>query len=73
MHVKHLNKLVLKDGIRHHVLCCPMFRPVSIYPDPIRGGDNVLVMCQVMDPLGKAHPTNTRAQLEALITPDVKA
>lgn len=35
--------------------------PVAVYPDPIRKGGNVLVMCQVMDPEGKPHPTNTRA------------
>jgi glutamine synthetase len=41
--------------------------PVFTCPDPIRGGDNVLVLCEVvlaqtMEP----HPTNTRAPLRAV-------
>ncbi len=38
-----------------------VLKPVASYPDPIRGGDNVLVMCEVMLVDGKPHPTNTRA------------
>ena len=38
-----------------------MLKPVASYPDPIRGGDDVLVMCEVMLVDGKPHPTNTRA------------
>ena len=38
-----------------------VLKPVASYPDPLRGGDNVLVMCEVMLVDGKAHPTNTRA------------
>ena len=45
--------------------------PVCVVPDPIRGGDNVLVMCQVLSPDGTPHPTNTRAPLQALLTPEV--
>ncbi len=38
-----------------------VLKPVASYPDPIRGGHNVLVMCEVMLVDGKPHPTNTRA------------
>jgi len=39
-----------------------MLQPVFTCPDPIRGGDNVLVLCEVfLSKDGKAHPTNTRA------------
>lgn len=41
--------------------------------DPIRGGDHVLVMCDVLDSEGKPHPTNTRAPLVAIIDDAVKA
>ena len=34
---------------------------VKVYPDPIRKGDNKLVMCEVLLKDGKPHPTNTRA------------
>jgi len=37
-----------------------VLKPVASYPDPIRGGDDVLVMCEVMLVDGKPHPTNTR-------------
>ena len=37
--------------------------PVFSCPDPIRGGKNVLVMCEVYSADGKPHPTNTRAAL----------
>ena len=44
-----------------------ILNPVAIYPDPIRGGQDVLVMCEVLNPDSTPHPTNTRAQLAALI------
>ncbi|MEX2100600.1 MAG: glutamine synthetase GlnII [Acidimicrobiia bacterium] len=37
--------------------------PVASVPDPIRGGDDVLVMCEVLLPSMTPHPTNTRAKL----------
>ena len=38
--------------------------PVFTCPDPIRGGDNILVVCEVYNAKdGKPHPTNTRAAL----------
>lgn len=50
-----------------------ILRPVCVVPDPIRGGDDVLVMCDVLDPDGKPHASNTRAQLEAIINDKVTA
>jgi len=40
-----------------------MLQPVCYVPDPIRGGDDVLVMCEVMNADGSVHSTNTRAHL----------
>ena len=37
--------------------------PVYFVPDPIRGGDHILVMCEVNNPDGTPHVTNTRAHL----------
>jgi glutamine synthetase len=42
-----------------------MLKPVFVCADPLRGGDNVLVLCEVFNATdGKPHPTNTRATLE---------
>ncbi len=38
-----------------------VLRPVLVRPDPIRGGDNLLVMCEVLTPDMESHPSNTRA------------
>jgi glutamine synthetase len=38
-----------------------VLRPVHCVPDPIRGGDNLLVMCEVLLTNMQPHPTNTRA------------
>jgi glutamine synthetase len=40
-----------------------VLRPVYTCPDPIRGGDHVLVMCEVLLTDMTPHPTNTRAAL----------
>ena len=40
-----------------------MLKPVCYIQDPIRGGDNLLAMCEVMNPDGSVHESNTRAQL----------
>ncbi len=40
-----------------------MLQPISYVSDPIRGGDDVLVMCEVMNSDGSFHSTNTRAHL----------
>ncbi len=37
--------------------------PVSFFPDPIRGGDHILVMTEVRYPDGKTHETNKRSHL----------
>lgn len=52
-------------------MLCPC-SPVCVTPDPIRGEDNVLVLCEVMYPDGTPHETNTRSKLEALITDKVR-
>ncbi|NHZ70987.1 MAG: hypothetical protein GWP18_05030, partial [Proteobacteria bacterium] len=38
-----------------------VLRPVKIVPDPIRGGDDVLVMCEVLNTDMTPHESNTRA------------
>ena len=43
-----------------------------VTPDPIRGEDNVLVLCEVFYPDGTPHETNTRAKLEAIIDDKVR-
>lgn len=42
-----------------------MRRPVFSCPDPIRGEQSVLVLCEVLRADGAPHRCNTRAQLEA--------
>ena len=41
-------------------------KPVRFVPDPIRGGANVLVMCEVFTADNSVHPSNTRARLREL-------
>jgi len=48
-----------------------ILRPCFSCPDPIRGGNNVLVLCEVMDSMGNPHPTNTRSQLRELLDDSV--
>ena len=43
-----------------------MLMPVSFYKDPIRGGDNILVMCEVMNADGTPHISNFRSKLRIL-------
>ena len=40
-----------------------MLKPVFFLKDPIRGGDNLLAMCEVMNSDGSVHKSNTRAYL----------
>lgn len=42
-----------------------VLNPVFVCPDPIRGGDNKLVMCEVMLIDMSPHPSNTRAACAA--------
>mmetsp|Transcript_31198 Transcript_31198/g.41282 ORF Transcript_31198/g.41282 Transcript_31198/m.41282 type:complete len:415 (+) Transcript_31198:104-1348(+) len=37
-----------------------ILKPVSYFHDPIRGGENILVMCETFTPEGEPIPTNTR-------------
>ena len=43
-----------------------MLKPVCKMPDPVRGGDDILVMCEVMNPNGSIHSSNTRAHLREI-------
>lgn len=43
-----------------------LLEPVFVCPDPVRGGDDILVMCEVFDAEGKPHGTNDRAKLRGL-------
>ena len=43
-----------------------VLKPVFVCPDPIRGGDNVLVLNEVLDIDMKPHATNTRAATAAI-------
>lgn len=40
-----------------------MLKPVKYISDPIRGGDNVIVLCEVFNADDTVHETNTRAKL----------
>ena len=41
-------------------------KPVSFFPDPLRGSPHILVMCEVLTANGEIHPTNTRAKLRMI-------
>ena len=43
-----------------------VLKPVCVVPDPIRGGANTLVMCEVLLTDFSPHPTNTRALLSGV-------
>ena len=44
-----------------------ILHPAAFYPDPFRGGDNILVICDCYTPAGVAIPSNTRARCEAVM------
>ena len=44
-----------------------LLQPVSYVKDPIRGEGNFLVMCEVLNPDGTPHESNSRAQLRAVL------
>ena len=52
--------------------CLHVCSPVYVTPDPIRGEDNVLVLCEVFSPDATPHETNTRAKLETIIDDKVR-
>lgn len=39
-----------------------ILKPATIFPDPFRGGDNVLILCECYDPKGNPLPGNNRAK-----------
>lgn len=43
-----------------------VLKPVFSCPDPIRGGEDILVLCEVLDTDMTPHPSNTRAALAEL-------
>ncbi|MFC7714907.1 glutamine synthetase beta-grasp domain-containing protein [Nonomuraea recticatena] len=43
-----------------------VLRPVFTCPDPIRGGEHILVLCEVEEIDGQAHSSNTRALLRPI-------
>ncbi|TQF03025.1 glutamine synthetase [Kitasatospora acidiphila] len=43
-----------------------VLQPVKVYPDPIRGGEHILVLCEVMEIDGTPHPSNNRALLRPI-------
>ena len=43
-----------------------LLKPVSYLLDPLRGGDDILVMCEVFNADGSVHVSNKRARLRAL-------
>ena len=43
-----------------------MLKPVCYIPDPVRGGDSILVMNEVMNADGSIHISNTRAHLSEI-------
>lgn len=43
-----------------------VLKPVAVFPDPIRGGDDILVMCEVLLIDMTPHPTNTRSACAAV-------
>ena len=50
-----------------------MLKPVRFIPDPIRGAECYLVLCEVFNTDGTPHPTNTRAQLRSILDAGVNA
>jgi glutamine synthetase len=43
-----------------------ILKPVRIIKDPIRGGENIKVLCEVFNPDGTPHETNYRAKLREI-------
>lgn len=44
-----------------------LLQPVCFVKDPLRGEGHYLLLCETMDASGQPHPTNTRAQLRAVL------
>ena len=45
-----------------------ILQPANFIRDPLRGAGHFLVLCEVLDPDGTPHATNTRAQLREVLT-----
>ncbi|MCH9644949.1 MAG: glutamine synthetase beta-grasp domain-containing protein [Gammaproteobacteria bacterium] len=45
-----------------------ILKPINFVKDPIQGGNNYLVLCEVLNPDGTAHKTNKRAQLREIMS-----
>lgn len=43
-----------------------ILKPVNYFPDPIRGGDNILVLCEVLNTDGSDHASNSRSVLKKI-------
>ena len=50
------------EQAKGHASDCQL-KPVYFVKDPIRGGDHVIVMCEVLNADGTVHASNTRANL----------
>jgi len=44
-----------------------LLQPVFSCPDPVRGGNSLLALCEVLTPAGAPHASNSRAQLRSLL------
>ena len=44
-----------------------LLEPVRVLRDPLRGGDNFLVLCEVLNPDGSPHSSNRRAALRSVL------
>src|SRR5262245_15219009 len=44
-----------------------ILRPATFIPDPLRGAGHFLVLCEVFDPDGTPHASNTRARLRQVL------
>ena len=50
-----------------------ILRPVRFVPDPFRGGDNIIVLCECYLPDGTPHKTNSRCRAAAIFDKDLAA
>ena len=54
------------EQAKGHASDCRL-RPVHFVHDPLRGGENILVMCEVFSADNRAHESNTRARLREIV------
>ena len=53
-----------EQAVGHASEC--VLKPVFVCPDPIRGGENKLVLCEVFNTDMTPHASNTRAKLRSI-------